>query len=205
MQSLPQKKTLLQEAIVRIISGVFRGRVLKTAEGPGYRPAMSRVRESLFSMLESRGVIWGQSTVLDLFAGTGSLAFEAASRGALAVTHVENSKIAAACLRENAVLLGLDEGRCRVVAEDVAKVLGKGPHTPFDVVFIDPPYGKKLLEPTLRSLLRKGWLKTDGIVSAEIEARAVIDAEHIHAELELLADRTFGQTRILIWKKIPTE
>lgn len=190
---------------MRIISGVFRGRILKTAEGPGYRPAMSRVRESLFSMLESRGVVWAQSTVLDLFAGTGSLAFEALSRGAQSVTHVENSKVAVACLRENAVLLGLDEGSCRVVGEEVAKFLGKGPHNPFDVVFIDPPYGKKLLEPTLRALLRKGWVKVGGIVSAEVEARAVLDAERVHEELELLADRVFGQTRIMIWKKVVTE
>lgn len=190
---------------MKIISGLFRGRVLKTAEGPGYRPAMSRVRESLFSMLESRGVVWNQCTVLDLFAGTGSLAFEAASRGALAVTHVENSAKAAACLRQNATMLGLDEGRCRVVAEDVAKVLNKAPHAPFDVIFIDPPYGKKLLEPTLRSVLRRGWLKDGGIVTAEVEARAVVDAEHMDAALELMADREFGQTRILIWKKNPTE
>ncbi|MEG2172924.1 MAG: 16S rRNA (guanine(966)-N(2))-methyltransferase RsmD [Desulfovibrionaceae bacterium] len=190
---------------MRIISGIFRGRVLKTAEGPGYRPAMSRVRESLFSMLESRGVIWNQCTVLDLFAGTGSLAFEAVSRGAIAITHVESAPKAAACLRESATMLGLDEGRCRIVAEEVAKVLSKGPHHPFDVVFIDPPYGKKLLEPTLRQLLRKAWVKVDGIVSAEVEARAVFDAEHIHAELELLADRVFGQTRIVVWKKLPIE
>lgn len=188
---------------VRIISGAFRGRVLKTAEGPGYRPAMSRVRESLFSMLESRGVVWAQCTVLDLFAGTGSLAFEAASRGAPHITHVENAPKAAACLRDNATILGLDEGRCHVVAEEVARVLAKKPHSPFDVVFIDPPYGKKLLEPTLRVLMRNGWVQEDGIVTAEVEVRASLDPENVHTDLALLADRTFGQTRILIWKKQP--
>ncbi len=68
---------------MKIIAGALKGRTLKTLTGPaGYRPAMGKVRESLFSLLEARGVIWAESIVLDLFAGSGSLAFEAVSRGA---------------------------------------------------------------------------------------------------------------------------
>ena len=69
---------------MRIISGRLGGRRIKTVEGEGYRPAMGKTRESLFSMLTSRGVVWEGARVLDLFAGSGSLAFEAVSRGAAA-------------------------------------------------------------------------------------------------------------------------
>lgn len=67
---------------MKIIAGALKGRTLKTVTGPGYRPAMGKVRESLFSLLEARGVVWAESIILDLFAGSGSLAFEAISRGA---------------------------------------------------------------------------------------------------------------------------
>ncbi len=62
---------------MKIIAGALKGRTLKTVSGPGYRPAMGKVRESLFSLLEARGVIWAESIILDLYAGSGSLAFEA--------------------------------------------------------------------------------------------------------------------------------
>lgn len=187
---------------MRIVAGAFGGRVLKTVEGPGYRPAMSRVRESLFSMLESRGVVWSACTVLDLFAGSGSLAFEALSRGARSAMLVESFPKAVTCLRRNAALLGLDEARCRILAEDVARTLRGRPWEAFDVVFIDPPYGKKLLSPTLKALIRNEWMTPHALVSAEIEAAVPFAAEAAHAQLEFLTERTFGQTRILLWKNI---
>jgi 16S rRNA (guanine966-N2)-methyltransferase len=190
---------------MRIIAGTFGGRILKTVEGPGYRPAMSRVRESLFSMLESRGVLWQTSRVMDVFAGSGSLAFEALSRGALEARLVEMAPQAVRCLQGNARLLGLDASRCQIVADDAIKMLAKACHKPYQVVFIDPPYGKNLLQPTLNNLLRRGWLAENGLVCAEIEMALAYNAEKAHEALELLADRTFGQTRILIWQNISTQ
>ncbi len=187
---------------MRIVAGAFGGRILKTVEGPGYRPAMSRVREALFSMLESRGVVWSACAVLDLFAGSGSLAFEALSRGARSAMLVESSPRAVACLRRNAAMLGLDDARCRIVAEDAARTLRSRPWEAFDVVFIDPPYGKSLLSPTLKALIRNEWVTPEALVSAEVEVAAPFAAEKAHAQLELLTERAFGQTRILLWKKI---
>lgn len=184
---------------MRIVAGAFRGRTLKTVDGPGYRPAMSRVREALFSMLEARGIVWSAVTALDLFAGSGSLAFECLSRGAQSALLVENAAQAVKCLHTNAQTLGLDEGRCRIVQEEVAKVLGKRPHAPFDVIFIDPPYRKNFLPPTLNALLRNGWVRQGGIVTAEVEDSVPYEAEDAHPQLELLTERSFGQTRILIW------
>ena len=185
---------------MRIIAGAFGGRILKTVEGPGYRPAMSRTREALFSMLESRGVVWSAVAALDIFAGSGSLAFEALSRGATAALCIENSALAVKNLRANAEALGLNESRCRIVQDDAARVLGKKPHSPFDVVFIDPPYGKNLLPPTLTALLRNGWVHEGGIVTAEVESTVPYDMEKAHPALEPLTERRFGQTRVLLWQ-----
>ncbi len=187
---------------MRIVAGTFRGRVLKTVEGPGYRPAMARVREALFSMLEARGLVWSVSTALDLFAGSGSLAFEALSRGAQSALLVEQSTQAVRSLQQNVDMLHLDAGQCRIVQDDVAKVLCKRPVKPFEVVFIDPPYGKDLLSPTIKNLLRYGWVGEGSFVTAEVEAKLAYDPEKTHENLELLTERTFGQTRILIWNVI---
>lgn len=184
---------------MRIIAGAYGGRLLKTVEGPGYRPAMSRVRESLFSMLSSRGVVWAGSRVLDLFAGSGSLAFEALSRGADDAWFVELNAKAAACIEKNATSLGIEPQRWRVLAEDITKVLGRRAAAPFDVVFIDPPYGEGRLAPTIRLMMRSRWLAPEGVVVAEVEAGLAFDAETVHDGLEVIADRTYGQTRIVIW------
>ncbi len=185
---------------MRIISGEFKGRVLRTIEGPGYRPAMSMVREALFSMLEARGVVWSQSTALDLFAGSGSLAMECLSRGAVHATLVENGTKAVRYLQQNAGVLGLDSMRCRIIKDDVLKFLNKPPAKGYDVVFIDPPYGRDFTVPTINKLLRNNWVHAESILSAEVEANVKFDPTTVHENLEVLTERTFGQTRIILWQ-----
>lgn len=185
---------------MRIISGAFKGRILKTSSGPGFRPAMGRVREALFSMLEACGVDWRESRVLDLFAGSGSLGFEALSRGAVHACFVESAAYAAAVIAKNAELLHIDRERIAIVREETAKVLARRPAMPFSVVFIDPPYQKKILEPTLNTLMKNQWVSPGGIINAEVEARDRLDPEKTHPLLEPLADRSYGQTRVILWK-----
>lgn len=182
---------------MRIIAGAYKGRILKTVSGPGYRPAMGRVRESLFSRLESRGVVWGECRVLDLFAGSGSLAFEALSRGAAEAVFVEKNPRAAACLAQNAANLGA-ESRCRILTEDVLRVSARRPALPFQVIFIDPPYAEALFAPALRNILRLNWLAEDGFLIAEVEKSLRFDAEK-QPGLELLNDELYGQTRVILW------
>ena len=187
---------------MRIIAGFLGGRSLKAAEGPGYRPAMSRVREALFSMLESRGVAWRSARCLDLFAGSGSLGFEAVSRGAPLACFVESGKEAARVLRENATRLGLWPERSASVCvfeEECGRFLRRCPAHQFEVAFVDPPYGNDVLTPALRQLLNNGWLAPGGIIAAEISARAALKAEETDARLGILADRLYGQTRIVVW------
>ena len=155
---------------MRIISGRLGGRRIKTVEGEGYRPAMGKTRESLFSMLTSRGVVWEGARVLDLFAGSGSLA-------------------------DNIRQLGVED--CvRLIRDDVRKTLNNTPMGCFDLVFLDPPYRKNLLNATLQGLLKRNWLAPGALICAEIEKDAVVAAPD---SLELLVERHFGQTRILIW------
>lgn len=180
---------------MRIIAGSLGGRLIRTVEGEGYRPAMGRTREALFSMLGSRGLDWPECRVLDLFAGSGSLAFEALSRGASEALLVENGTLPMRCLRANVAALGLEE-RCHLVQDDVARLLRRPPAQPFELVFIDPPYGKDLLGPSLHALIGQGWLAPGAFVTAEVEREARLDAP---GSLNLVADRLFGRTRILIW------
>lgn len=180
---------------MRIIAGTLGGRRLKTVEGEGYRPAMGKTREALFSMLEARGLVWDGLRVLDLFAGSGSLAFECLSRGAQEALLVEQSAAAARCLARNIDDLGLGE-RARLVREDVRKTLLRPPRFPFGLVFLDPPYHKNLCNMALTGLVERGWLTPGAFITAEVELEAKVRTPD---GLELLTERHFGQTRILIW------
>lgn len=185
---------------MRIIAGEFKGRRLKTTSGPGYRPAMSKVRQAIFSMLEARGVVWETARVLDIFAGSGSLGFEALSRGAPFACFVEAEKKAASLIEENAGKLGLDAGRYRVRRQEARVFLATRDMEPFTVLFIDPPYRGNFLPASITGVLRNGWLAEGGVVNAEIEKGMPIDPATDFPPLTCVADRTYGQTRVVLWK-----
>lgn len=186
---------------MRVIAGEFGGREIRTAEGPGYRPATAKVRQAVFSMLEARGLAYDGLRVLDLFAGSGSLGIEALSRGAARVWFVEQDRRAAALINANLLAFGASEARFRVLTADVPAVLRRRPEAPFGLVCIDPPYGRDLLSPTLEAVLDKEWAAPGGFVLAEIEARAAFDPKAFATELALATDRTYGQTRIILWSR----
>lgn len=185
---------------MKIISGQYKGRVLKTCSGPGYRPATGKVRESVFSMLESRGIDWSRTKVLDVFAGSGSLAFECISRGAMSALLIEKNSKACSVIRENISLLGISREKVQVLKLDALKFLNSSEDQSFDLVFADPPYGRSLVEPALESLFQKDMVVKDGFICAEIEADLDFDPAGLFYA-ELIKDKHFGQTRILIWKK----
>ncbi|CCO24818.1 16S rRNA (guanine(966)-N(2))-methyltransferase RsmD [Maridesulfovibrio hydrothermalis] len=186
---------------MRLISGKYGGRVIKTASGPGYRPATSKVRQAIFSMLESRGIDWDGLRVADMFAGSGSLAIESLSRGAEYAIFVEKNGRAATLIGANLKDLGASPKEYKVFKADLFKVLAKAPAKPFDLIFIDPPYGFDLLPKALDAALENGWLSEDGFVLAEVEDKvAPPESEHVN-RLELLVNKLYGQTRILLWQK----
>ena len=131
---------------MRIIAGEHRGRVLKAPKGDGTRPTTDRVRESLMSMLASaRGGFEG-AVVLDAFAGSGALALEALSRGADRACLVERDGAAAKVVEANVRLLGYGPDRARVRRADVLKAVVPSVGTPYDLVFLDPPYAVEAAE-----------------------------------------------------------
>jgi 16S rRNA (guanine966-N2)-methyltransferase len=184
---------------MRIISGEFKGQRIATTKGPGYRPATDKVREALFSMLESRGIVWFRTSVLDLFAGSGSLGFEALSRGAAQVWMVERDRRAVAKIKETMSLLRVDSSRCRPIGLDVDRFLRRQSQSAFDLVFIDPPYRRGLLAPTLEALAAGGFLASGALCVAEVEANLNLIGG-VPEALILDSDRRYGQTRIYIWQ-----
>lgn len=144
---------------VRIIGGQWRSRVIEFPEGEGLRPTANRVRETLFNWL---GQTLHERRCLDLFAGSGALGFEAASRGATEVVMVEDSRATMAALKKNQEKLAATQ--CRLILADAKDFLAKNQH-PFDIVFLDPPFGSDLMAPMLRKLA--GHLTANGVVYAE--------------------------------------
>jgi 16S rRNA (guanine966-N2)-methyltransferase len=150
---------------LRIIGGEWRGRRIRFPAVEGIRPTPDRVRETLFNWLAA--VVSG-SRCLDLFAGSGALGLEALSRGAAAVTFVERDRAAASGLRATAELLAPD--RAVVVQADANSWLARDT-TPFDIVFLDPPFDSDLLAGALDALESRGWLAADAWIYVEMPAR----------------------------------
>jgi 16S rRNA (guanine966-N2)-methyltransferase len=149
---------------IRIISGQWRRRLLRVAPVDGLRPTPDRVRETLFNWL--MGSIEG-ARCLDLYAGTGALGFEAASRGAAKVVLVEKDARAVAGMAAAASELGAEQ--VEVVHADVRRWL-QGAATPFDIVFLDPPYGSEDLGGLCARLQENGWLAPAALVYLETRA-----------------------------------
>jgi 16S rRNA (guanine966-N2)-methyltransferase len=148
--------------VVRIIGGTWRGSKLVVPARPGLRPTPDRVRETLFNWLAP--VIAG-SRCLDLFAGTGALGLEAASRGAGEVLLVERDRDALAALHGH--VKRLRAGQVRIVAGDALDLLRTPPIQGFNLVFLDPPYDSGLLAPALAALRAGAWLAPGALVYCE--------------------------------------
>ena len=146
---------------VRIIGGRLRGRRIAVADAPGLRPTPDRVRETLFNWLAPHiaGV-----RVLDLFAGTGALGLEAASRGAAAVTLVESHPAALAALRET--LRQLAPADVQLVPGDGLAFLAAGGSV-YDLILLDPPFSAGLHVPALQAIARHGRLAPGGFCYVE--------------------------------------
>lgn len=159
--------------MVRIIGGQWRGSKLPVADAPGLRPTADRVRETVFNWLANApGAALGGARVLDLFAGSGALGLEAASRGAREVVLVERDPALAQSLRDTAQRLKAGE-RVQVVRADAlpwlaAPLLGR-----FDIVFVDPPFDAGLW-PKVLPLLTP-WLSDAAWLYLETPARTPVD------------------------------
>jgi 16S rRNA (guanine966-N2)-methyltransferase len=174
---------------IRIIGGEHRGRKLPVLDRPGLRPTPDRVRETLFNWLGQR---LDGLACLDLFAGSGALGFEAASRGARRVVMVEKDRAAFAALKTAHEVLGTS--RVELVQGDALDYL-RGEADRFDVVFLDPPFGQNALPGVLQALQPR----------LAAGARVYVEAPHAlsaEAPFEALRSARAGQVsyQLLQWK-----
>lgn len=184
---------------MRIIGGNLRG--LKLAEvGAGdpsahLRPTTDRVRETMFNLLiNSLGVRLEGMRVLDLFAGTGALGLEALSRGAARVSFVDDGAAARALLRTN-IEKARAMGSTDLWRRDATKLgVNRGPS--YDLVFMDPPYGKALGEAAIQSALEGGWLTDGALVIWEDSTPPTLPQG-----FELLDQRRYGDTLVTILQR----
>jgi len=175
---------------LRIIGGHYRGRKLPVPAQPGLRPTADRVRETLFDWLQP--VIAG-SRCLDLFAGSGALGFEAASRGAAEVLMIERSEPVTRVLAANIRTLGTVQVRVHR-ADALRWLAGRG--GPFDLVFLDPPFHRNLLAPSCTLLNDRGWLAPGALVYLETPANQVLP--ELPGDWTLIRDRQAGQVRFAL-------
>ncbi len=155
---------------LRLTGGDYRNRPLTAPEGRATRPTGARVREALFSMLESRfpGRL-AKGQVVDAFAGSGALGLEALSRGAAHVTFLETDATCVQAIQHNLAALGLTD-RATVHQTDAARP--PRPAAPCTLAFLDPPYASPELGPdALQALARAGWLATEAVAVLEHRAK----------------------------------
>lgn len=185
---------------MRIVGGTLRSRILLGPSESVTRPTSDRVRESLFNIL-THGIedfeLEG-ARVLDLFAGTGALGFEALSRGAKFCQFVDDSAAARGVIRENADALGVI-GLCKIWRRDVTRLGPCAPQTPYNLIFADPPYNKGLGELALASAVTEGWLSPAAIVVLEESDAATIKDI---GGLNLIDQREYGDTQIRFYRAI---
>ncbi|WP_456296555.1 16S rRNA (guanine(966)-N(2))-methyltransferase RsmD [Vibrio sp. AK197] len=198
MARRPQQKASQKRAssgFIRIISGLWRGRKLPVHDAQGLRPTTDRVKETLFNWLaqDIPGAI-----CLDVFAGSGGLGFESASRQAQKVTLVELNPAAFSVLKKNAQALNADN--IDVVNSDALQYLKTSP-TPQDVVFIDPPFRQGLLAETMHLLETQGWLAEGALIYIETEKELTLDG--VPQNWRLHREKSAGQVSYRLFERTP--
>jgi 16S rRNA (guanine966-N2)-methyltransferase len=184
---------------MRIVGGRLRGRALVAPKTQAIRPTADRLREALFNILmHAYGDPVSGARVIDLFAGTGALGFEALSRGAKFAQFVDDGAEARALLRQNVEALGV-AAVTKIFRRDATKLGPAHPVEPFSLVFLDPPYGKGLAEKALVSAHEGAWLTNDALIVVEEAAEASFKAPENFEDLER---RKYDDTEFAILRKL---
>ncbi|MCJ2133146.1 16S rRNA (guanine(966)-N(2))-methyltransferase RsmD [Methylobacterium sp. J-026] len=180
---------------MRIVGGAWRGRRLAAPRTSAIRPTSDRLRESLFNVLaHAYDDAFAGARVLDLFAGTGALGFEALSRGAAYALLVDDGTEARAVIRANIEALGA-EGVTRLFRRDATRLGAAGTAGQFSLLFCDPPYHRDLAPRALASAAAGGWLTPGALVVVEEAETVRFDWPDGFAELER---RAYGETAVAL-------
>lgn len=175
---------------MRIISGLYKGRVLKGYNIEGTRPTMDRVKESIFGSIQTK--VKG-SIVLDLFAGSGSLGIEALSQGATECYFVDKNIKVINILKNNLKQLNITSN---VICDDYKNALKKLEGKKFDIILLDPPYKLNLINDSLNLIDKYDLLNDEGIIICEYETEEIITDKY-----KLIREKRFGSTYVKIYKK----
>jgi len=172
---------------LRIIGGQYRGRKLSFPDAKGLRPTADRIRETLFNWLQND---INNSRCLDLFAGSGALGFEAASRGAGYVGMVESASVVSSQLRKNIALLGLDSVIDVFQAKALTWIEGQT-EKPFDIIFLDPPFAENYLNEIIQSLAFNKCLADRALIYIERDIKQLLP--EFPEGWNLIKDKKAGQ------------
>lgn len=181
---------------MRVISGTARGTKLKTLDADTTRPTLDRVKESIFNIINK---YIKDSFILDLFSGSGSLAIEALSRNAKQAVICENNKLAVQIIKDNLIKTKLLD-KCTIIYDDYINCLEKirTQNNTFDIIFLDPPYGKEMGVKAIKKIAELNLLKIDGIIVLETDKNEIvpnqIDIYNIYDE------RIYGKAKISFFR-----
>jgi 16S rRNA (guanine966-N2)-methyltransferase len=179
---------------MRIVAGRLRGRTLIGPSDDAIRPTSDRMRETVFNILaHAYEDPITDAAVIDLFAGTGAMGFEALSRGARRALFVDDAAMARALIRANVDALSLG-GETRIFRRDARRLGDAPPGEQFSVAFLDPPYGQHLAEQALIALREGGWLTQEALVVVEESLESEVE---MPAGYRLLETRGYGGTKIM--------
>ena len=179
---------------MRVISGLYKGRVIDGFDIDGTRPTQDRVKESLFGSIQD---YVEDSIVLDLFSGSGNLGIEALSNGAKECYFVDNNKEAIKVINNNLSKINITSNVLHKDFKDALEYF-KSNNIKFDLVFLDPPYKDDYIDYSINYLLENNLLNDNSIIVAEFENNIKADYE----ELKIKKEKKFGYKKIVIFKKI---
>ncbi|HEP1529517.1 TPA: 16S rRNA (guanine(966)-N(2))-methyltransferase RsmD [Streptococcus pyogenes] len=177
---------------MRVVSGEFGGRPLKTLDGKITRPTSDKVRGAIFNMI---GPYFNGGRVLDLFAGSGGLAIEAVSRGMSAAVLVEKNRKAQAIIQDN-IIMTKAENRFTLLKMEAERAIdcltGR-----FDLVFLDPPYAKETIVATIEALAAKNLLSEQVMVVCETDKTVLLPKEI--AKLGIWKEKIYGISKVTVY------
>jgi len=178
---------------MRIIAGQYRGRRLNTPKDNAVRPTSDKVRQAVFNMLSSRGLVQ-DAVVMDLFCGTGAMGLESLSQGASFCYFFDISKESIRLTQENATNLDAQDNTL-IRHQDALSLPFRQEHeTAVTLAIIDPPYNKGLVDKAITVLLDKDWLSSDTYFLIELSRHEDINGALLNIEIE----KTYGDTKIIL-------
>ena len=178
---------------MRIISGKARGTKLYTLEGDTTRPTLDRVKESIFNIIQNR---IKDSIFLDLFAGSGAMGLEAASRGAKKAILCDKNKNAMQIIKRNIEKTHLEQN-VQTYLDDYENVLKTKIKEKLDIIYIDPPYNSNFAINSIKIILEKNLVTKDSIIMIETDRKNEIEEELKNIEIEIVDERKYGKAEII--------